>query len=325
MIVVTGGAGFIGSSFIWKLNQEGFDNIIIVDNLYDSTKWENLVNLRYRNYFHRDEFIQRLLKEDFDFNINAIFHLGACSATTETDMDFLMENNFKYTQILAKWCLQNHSYFMYASSAATYGNGSEGFEDNEKNLVKLKPINRYGYSKHLFDLTAQQQDWAENLVGLKFFNVFGPNEYHKGDMRSVVCKAFDQVGHTKQMKLFKSYHPDFEDGGQKRDFIYVKDCVDVMWWLYKNPKISGLFNVGTGSARTWNDLANALFLAMDIPPSIEYIEMPDSLKNQYQYYTEATMAKLRSVGYKKPFTSLEHAVKDYVQKYMSTPSKHLSN
>jgi ADP-L-glycero-D-manno-heptose 6-epimerase len=323
MIVVTGGAGFIGSAFVWKLNQEGIDNIIIVDNLYDSTKWENLVHLRYKNYFHRDEFMRRILSDDIDFNINAIFHLGACSATTELDMDFLMENNFRYTQTLAKWCIQNHSYFLYASSAATYGNGSEGFVDQESDLFKLKPINRYGYSKHFFDLHALQHDWLDNIVGLKFFNVFGPNEYHKGDMRSVVCKSYSQVLETQKMKLFKSYHDDYVDGGQKRDFVYIKDCIDIMWWLYKNPSVSGLYNVGTGVARSWNDLANALFKAMDITPNIEYFEMPDSLKNQYQYYTAANMDKLKEAGYRDGATSLEDAVKDYVQNYLSKSSSHL--
>lgn len=324
MIIVTGGAGFIGSAFVWKLNQEGIDNIVIVDNLYDSSKWNNLVHLRYKNYFHRDEFIKRIRENTIDFNVNAIFHLGACSATTETNMDFLMENNFHYTQTLAKWCIQNHSYFQYASSAATYGDGSNGFDDNENELFKLKPINRYGYSKHLFDLHALQHDWLNNIVGLKFFNVFGPNEYHKESMRSVVCKSYETVLKTKEMKLFKSYHPDYEDGGQMRDFIYVKDCIEVMWWLYQNPSVTGIFNVGTGKARTWNDVANSLFKALNLDSNISYFDMPDNLKNQYQYFTQANMEKLKKAGYKNNFTSLEESVSEYVQRYLNNPVPYLN-
>jgi len=317
MIVVTGGAGFIGSAFVWKLNQQGLDNIIIVDELSDSEKWKNLVGLKYADYIHKDDFIQ-LISEDMSFNVDAIIHMGACSATTETDGDYLMENNYKYTQILADWAIENDAYFMYASSAATYGDGENGFEDDVSFLDKLKPINRYGYSKHLFDLYAERNQLWDNVVGLKFFNVFGPNEHHKESMRSVMCKAYPQVLKEGEMHLFKSYNKAYKDGEQKRDFIYIKDVINIMWWLFENRKVTGLYNVGTGGAKSWNDVANAMFKAINKPSVITYIDMPEQLRGQYQYFTEAPMSKLTSAGCPVVCQSLEASISDYIHGYLST-------
>ncbi len=313
MIILTGGSGFIGSAFAWKCNQEGVSDLLIVDDLNTSEKWKNLVGLHYRDYLHKKEFFSRLLNKDLPKNIDALVHLGACSVTTEKNMDYLMENNYRYTQILAEWAVQKKVRFIYASSAATYGNGEHGFDDTHAQLPLLMPINRYGYSKHLFDLYALHTGLIKQTVGLKFFNVFGPNEYHKEDMRSVVCKAYSQILETGVLRLFKSYRPEFEDGGQKRDFIYVKDCVNILWWFLQNKRPCGIFNIGTGKASSWNTLANAIFSALDIPSRVEYIDMPETIQNHYQYYTEANMTKLRKSGYTQPFHSLEEAIHDYVR------------
>lgn len=323
MHIVTGGAGFIGSAFVWKLNEMGIDDVVVVDNLAKTEKWKNLVNRRYVDYFHRDDFLDMVIHDELPFEVDSIIHMGACSATTELDADFLMENNYRYSVTLAAWCLEHDARFINASSASTYGDGSLGFEDDEARIPELKPLNMYGYSKQLFDLWALRAGCMGRIASLKFFNVFGPNEYHKGDMMSVICKAHKQIGETAAMRLFKSYHPDFEDGGQKRDFVYVKDCVDVMWWLLENPQVGGVFNVGTGSARTWNDLARAVFAAMDVPEDIHYIDMPEQLQGKYQYFTEATMDKLAAAGCPVEFTSLEEAAADYVQNYLTQPDPYL--
>ena len=243
--------------------------------------------------------------------------MGACSATTETDSDYLMENNYRYTALLAEWAISHNVRFIYASSAATYGNGEMGFSDGHNTTDKLKPINRYGYSKHFFDLVALNNCWLDKIVGLKFFNVFGPNEYHKGEMRSVICKSYQQVVETGVLKLFKSYLPAYPDGGQKRDFIYVKDCADVLFWLMENKKVQGLYNLGTGTARAWNDLGQAIFSALKKPATLEYCDMPENLQGQYQYFTQADMTKLTQAGYKQPFTPLETAVEDYIVNYLA--------
>ena len=245
-------------------------------------------------------------------SIDAIVHMGACSATTEQDMDYLMENNYRYTRILAEWCLEHKKRFIYASSAATYGNGEHGFSDNHDLLQQLKPTNRYGYSKHLFDLYALKQGYLNSIVGLKFFNVFGPNEYHKGSMMSMICKGYDEIKSTGKIKLFKSHKKDYEDGCQERDFVYVKDCVDIMWWLLNEEKVNGIFNIGTGKARSWNDVAKALFKSMDVKESIEYFDMPESIRAHYQYHTEAVMSKLKAFKCPVHMTNLENAVSDYV-------------
>jgi len=244
--------------------------------------------------------------------VEAIIHLGACSATTEKDADYLFQNNTRYTETLADWCIHNDIRFVYASSAATYGDGSLGYSDADAVTPTLKPLNMYGYSKHLFDLWALQRGWLNKIVGLKYFNVFGPNEDHKGSMRSVVNIAYQQILKTGEVQLFKSDRPDYKDGEQMRDFVYVKDAVDVTLWFVDHPNANGLFNCGTGKARTWVDLASATFRAMGREPNIRFIDMPDHLKGKYQYFTQADAAKLRAAGYTKPFTTLEDAVKDYV-------------
>jgi ADP-L-glycero-D-manno-heptose 6-epimerase len=311
MIVVTGGAGFIGSAFVWKLNQHGITDILIVDNLSESEKWKNLVGLRYENYLHKDDFLDYILVDSEIENIDAIIHMGACSATTELDTDYLMDNNFRYTQTLAEWCLKHTVYFLYASSAATYGNGDLGFSD-ECELTDLKPINRYGYSKHFFDLYAKRKGWLDSIVGLKFFNVFGPNEGHKGPMRSIVCKAYEQISSTGQLSLFKSHRSDYKHGDQMRDFVYIKDVINYMWWLLNNRHVTGIYNIGSGVAKTWNELAASIFKAMDKEINIHYIDMPESIRNQYQYFTEAPMKKICDQGCSITPHSLDESVADYI-------------
>ncbi|MCK9241088.1 ADP-glyceromanno-heptose 6-epimerase [Desulfocurvus sp.] len=323
MHIVTGGAGFIGSAFVWKLNGMGITDIVVVDELGTSESWKNLVGLRYADYLHKDAFLDLVLHDELPFDVDSVTHMGACSATTELDADYLMENNYRYSVTLAAWCLEHDVRFINASSAATYGDGSRGFSDDEARLGELRPLNMYGYSKQLFDLWARREGVLGSLASLKFFNVFGPNEYHKGDMMSVVCKAHTQIGQTGRLKLFKSYHPDYPDGGQMRDFVYVKDCVDVMWWLLQHPEVGGVFNVGTGQARTWNDLARSVFAAMNLPENIDYIDMPEQLRGKYQYFTQAEMAKLAATGCPVRFTSLEDAVKDYVQGYLAREERYL--
>jgi len=323
MIVVTGGAGFIGSVVVWKLNTQGFDDIVIVDSLGTSEKWKNLVDRRFADYLDKEDFLELVLDDDLPFEVEAIVHMGACSSTTEQDADYLMENNYRYTAQLARWAVENDVRFIYASSAATYGDGSLGFSDDDSTSVQLRPINMYGYSKQLFDLWALRNGVESKITGIKFFNVFGPNEYHKGDMRSVIHKSFGQIRETGKVKLFKSHRPDFHDGEQKRDFIYVKDCADVIWWFLENREVTGLFNLGTGNARTWNDLTKAVFAAMGIKPEIEYIEMPEAIRPHYQYFTEAQMGKLQAAGCPVKTMSLENAVSDYVQNYLKKGSRHL--
>jgi len=257
-----------------------------------------------------------VIEDKLDSSVESVFHLGACSDTTETNASYLIKNNYEYSKLLAQWATDAGIRFIYASSAATYGDGSAGFSDDQEKIEILKPLNMYGYSKHLFDLWARRTGLLKKLVGLKYFNVFGPNEYHKADMRSFVIKAFEQIIATGKVRLFKSYKPEYADGEQLRDFIYVKDAVDMTLFFYDNPQISGLFNIGTGKARTWNDLAKAVFAAMGKEPNIEYIEMPDSIRNQYQYFTEADIANLRKAGCDKETTPLEDAIKDYVQNYL---------
>jgi len=323
MIIVTGGAGFIGSAFVWKLNQEGIEDIVVVDRLGKTDKWKNLVNLRFVNYIHKDEFYDLIYNDTLSFDVEAIIHMGACSSTTERDADYLWQNNFAYTGQLVEWALERNIRFIYASSAATYGDGKQGFSDDHSKISDLKPINMYGYSKQVFDLRVLRHSWEDKIAGIKFFNVFGPNEYHKGDMTSVIFKAFHQIRETGKVRLFKSYLPQYPDGGQMRDFVYVKDCIDVLWWLFKNQDINGIFNLGTGKARTWNDLISAVFAAMETRQKIEYIEMPESIRNQYQYFTQAEMDKLHSVGYPVSFSSMEDSVRDYVVNYLQKDDPHL--
>jgi ADP-L-glycero-D-manno-heptose 6-epimerase len=316
MIIVTGGAGFIGSAIVWRLNQLGKNRILIVDELGMDDKWKNLVGLDYDDFANKHDFIDDIINDSINYNIEAIIHMGANSSTTEKDADHLIWNNYEYTKQLALFCLRKGIRFIYASSAATYGDGSNGFKDNDGESLKLSPLNMYGYSKNLFDSYAFKQNMFDKIVGIKFFNVYGPNEYHKGDMRSVVHKAYEQVRDAGTVKLFKSMNPNYKDGEQLRDFVYVKDAVDMTLFFLENKSAAGLFNVGSGTARTWNDLVTALFDAVGKPVRIEYIEMPTHLIEKYQYFTEADLYKIKKAGYSKSLFSLEEGVTDYVKNYL---------
>ena len=320
MYIVTGAAGFIGSCIVKKLNDEGIENILVVDRLEQDSKWLNLRGVKFQEYIHADEFIQpEILNSVFDEGVTQIYHMGACSSTTETDVDFFMKNNVEYSQILYRYCSQYDVPICYASSAATYGAGEHGFIDEEDDLEKLQPLNPYGWSKQLMDeWVIKQLKRPKRWFGVKFFNVYGANEYHKGGQKSVVCHAFSQINETGKMKLFKSYKDEYKDGEQLRDFVYVKDIVEAMWLLMSTEHngVNGIYNFGTGEARSFKDLVAATFKAMDKPEKIEYIEMPENLKDQYQYYTQANMQKLSKALPDFRFHSLEEGVKDYVQNYL---------
>ncbi len=326
MIVITGGAGFIGSSMLWELNRLGRDDILVVDNLGSTTtgKWKNLAGLSFDDFIHKDAFLP-LLESHRIPDITAVIHMGAISTTTEADANLLVENNFGYSQKLALFCASRNIRFIYASSAATYGDGSAGYSDSIETIRSCRPLNMYGYSKHLFDLWAKKKGLLQKSAGLKFFNVYGPNEYHKGAMSSMVFKAFHQIRQHGRVELFVSHRSDFQDGEQLRDFVYIKDCTAIMLWLLDNPSINGLFNIGTGKARSFNDLVTAAFRALDIEPSIRYIPMPEALRNQYQYFTQAETKKLESCGYTKPFTSLEEGISDYVCNYLERKNPYFDN
>jgi ADP-L-glycero-D-manno-heptose 6-epimerase len=318
MIVITGGAGFIGSALVWRLNRDSVTDILVVDHLGESEKWRNLVPLRFSDYLDRQEFITRLERGDFGNSIEAILHLGACSSTTETDADYLLENNYRYTVRIAQWRESRpHCRLIYASSGATYGDGSQGYTDREGDLHKLRPLNLYGYSKHLFDLCALRKGWLKQIAGLKYFNVFGPNEYHKGAMRSVISKAYPEVRDRGTMRLFKSYRKEYADGEQKRDFIYITDALEMTLFFLKKPEVNGIFNIGTGTARTWNDIARALFAAAGKKTAVEYVPMPEQIKDTYQYCTCADLTKLRKAGCSHQCMPLEKAVADYVKNYLA--------
>ncbi len=316
-ILVTGGAGFIGSALIWALNRMGYENILVVDFLDSSEKWKNLTPLRFADYCEADALLRAVQSDDPALApVTVVFHLGACSSTTERDGRYLIENNYQYTKLLCRWALRRQVRFVYASSAATYGDGSQGMLDDISGLERLRPLNLYGYSKHLFDLHARQEGWLQHIVGLKYFNVFGPNESHKGEMRSVVHKAYEQIRQTGRVSLFKSYRPDYPDGGQQRDFLYVKDAVDMTIHLAAHPCSNGLYNLGSGQAHTWVELVTPIFSALGRTPQIEFIEMPESLRAKYQYYTRADISRLRASGYQREITPLPVAVTDYVQNYL---------
>lgn len=316
MIIVTGGAGFIGSALVWRLNQLGKNDIIIVDDLGQDEKWKNLISLDYLDYYDKKTFLEKVEKDSLTFKVEAIIHMGANSSTTEKDASHLMTNNYEYTKKLANYAVKNGIRFIYASSAATYGDGSKGFLDVDSECPGLRPLNMYGYSKNLFDIRALKKGYFDKIVGIKYFNVFGPNEYHKGDMRSVVHKAYYQILSEGKVSLFKSYHPDYKDGEQLRDFIYVKDAVDMTLFFLQKPDKNGLFNVGTGKSRSWLDLVTAIFHAMKLPVRIDFVEMPEYLKPKYQYFTEANIDKLKKAGYTAPIRTLEESVTDYVQNYL---------
>ena len=310
MIVVTGAAGFIGSCIVAGLNERGREDLVLVDEL-DEAKKKNLQNKKYRQYYDKKDFLDLIVADKFKERPEAIIHMGACSSTTLQDARYFKENNLEYTRSLAQWALKNNIRFIYASSAATYGDGSAGYKDDEATIRRCRPLNLYGQSKQDFDLWVLEQGLQDKVVGLKFFNVFGPNEYHKGDMRSVVAKAYQRVADEGKIELFKSYRKDYKDGEQKRDFIYVKDTVDIVLFFLDHTKANGIFNVGTGKASTWNELAKVLFAAVGKKPNIQYIEIPADLERRYQYFTQADMAKLKKSGYTKPFTPLKAAVVDY--------------
>ncbi len=319
-IIVTGGAGFIGSALVWRLNQLGETDILIVDELDETDKWKNLAPLKFRDYIDKYDFADDLDKFK---GVENILHMGACSSTTETDANYMMQNNYQYTRDLADWAVAHHARFIYASSAATYGDGSAGMNDGAEELDNLRPLNVYGYSKHLFDQYARQNKLFERIVGLKYFNVFGPNENHKDDMRSLVNKAHGQINETGKLQLFKSHHPDYRDGEFGRDFVYVKDAVEMTLHFMEN-QAGGLFNVGSGRMHTWNELAAAIFAALDLPANIEFIEMPEHLRDRYQYHTQADLESIRNTGYQNSVTPLKEAVADYVRNYL-VPGKYLGD
>lgn len=317
LIIVTGGAGFIGSALVWKLNKEGVDNILIVDSI-DNIKWKNLVGLKFYDYFEKDDFIEDVVNGKYDkIKIDTIFHLGACSSTVHSDAREYIKNNYEYSKTLCKFAIEKGIRFIYASSAATYGDGKLGFSDDEDKLETLKPLNMYGYSKHLFDLWVKKNKLLTKVVGLKYFNVFGPNEYHKGDMRSFVVKAYEQIMSSGKVRLFKSYLPEYKDGEQLRDFIYIKDAVNMTIHFFKNRNLTGIFNIGTGKPHSFNELVTHVFTSLNKEIKIEYIEMPENIKNQYQYYTCADIKKLLSSGYNLPITEFKIAIHEYITKYIA--------
>lgn len=315
MIIVTGGAGFIGSCIVRTLNDAGIEDIVIVDNIGNTDKWLNMRNKKYIKYVNKSRFLEELPNYE---NVEAIIHMGAQSSTTERNFDYLWDNNFEYTKTLWNYCSDKNISFIYASSAATYGDGNKGFDD-QMDIDKLLPLNGYGYSKQLFDLWVKHQatKTPKQYVGLKFFNVYGPNEYFKESMASMVFHGYKQIKETGTIKLFKSNNSDYADGGQLRDFVYVKDICMVIYWLLQNSQVSGLFNLGTGHAQSFAELAEATFHAMGLEPNITYIDMPEHLRDKYQYYTKAEMAHLSDCGYNKVFLNLEKGVKDYVQNHLA--------
>jgi ADP-L-glycero-D-manno-heptose 6-epimerase len=317
-ILVTGGAGFIGSALVWALNSRGIDDIVVCDILGSDEKWRNLAPLRFSDYIEGPALRGRLAQGGAPLGkFSAVFHLGACSSTTERDASYLADNNTAFTREIAGWALASGARFIYASSAATYGDGSQGMSDSDPAIERLRPLNMYGYSKHLFDLQARRLGWLDRIVGLKYFNVFGPNEDHKGEMRSVVCKAHAQVRETGRIALFKSYDPKYPDGGQMRDFLYVKDAVEMsLHFADKGAGAAGLYNIGSGEANTWLTLADSVFAALGRPPRVDFIEMPEGLRAKYQYYTKADISKLRASGYDRPLTPLAEAVGDYVRNHL---------
>ncbi|MGV3660095.1 MAG: ADP-glyceromanno-heptose 6-epimerase [Prosthecobacter sp.] len=324
-ILVTGGAGFIGSALVWELNRRGCENIVVCDRLSTDEKWKNLVPLKFADYIDGNDLLQNVVNSPIRLGrFDLVLHLGACSATTERDADYLMRNNYEFTKQLCLWSLASQTRFVYASSAATYGDGAHGMNDQDADIHKLRPLNMYGYSKHLFDLVAKREGWLPQIVGLKYFNVYGPNEDHKADMRSLVHKACGQILATGKVQLFKSHRPDYKHGEQMRDFLYVKDAIRMTLHLAETESAGGLFNLGSGEAHTWVELATAIFTALGKEPNIEFIDMPEHLQSKYQYYTCADIAKLRASGFESDITPLTEAVRDYVQGYL-VPDKRLGD
>jgi ADP-L-glycero-D-manno-heptose 6-epimerase len=314
-VVVTGGAGLIGSALVWALNLRGVDNILVVDRLDVSEKWKNLVPLRYRDYLDADEFEQRVVDRPTSLGgVHTVFHMGACSSTIETDAAYLMRNNYEYTKHVAHWCVDHGIRLVYASSAATYGALEDDLRD-DGDLDALRPLNMYAYSKQRFDVYARDHGLLDRITGLKYFNVFGPNEHHKGEMRSLVDKAFYQIGESGSIRLFKSHRSDYRDGEQQRDFLYVKDAAAMTLHLAEQ-HATGIYNVGSGTAHTWLELVRPIFRAMNVPERIEFIDMPPALRDKYQYHTRANVDRLRASGYDRAVTPLDEAVGDYVRNYL---------
>ncbi|HPA17743.1 MAG TPA: ADP-glyceromanno-heptose 6-epimerase [Verrucomicrobiae bacterium] len=322
-VLVTGGAGFIGSAVVWQLNRLGCDNIVVTDFLGTGDKWMNLRALGFSDYLEADEFLDRVRSRPSAFGkFDTVIHLGACSSTTERDAAYLARNNYGYTRDLGAWALGREARFVYASSAATYGDGSAGMEDGQEGLGRLRPLNMYGYSKHLYDMHAWRHGLLRRIAGLKYFNVYGPNEGHKGDMRSVVAGGFEQIRAAGRMRLFKSYRAEYRDGEQARDFLYVKDAAAMTVHLAGKGRANGLFNLGSGTARTWLDLARAIFSTLGRKPEIDFVEMPETIRDRYQYFTRADISRLRASGFRAPITTLEDSVADYVGNYL-VPGRHL--
>ncbi len=320
MILVTGGAGFIGSNLIAGLAARQIGPIAVCDRFGNDRKWRNLAKHPIAAVIHPDDLFDWL--DENGSSVSCIFHMGAISATTESDVDLILSTNVTLSQRLWYWCAEHDARLIYASSAATYGAGDQGFDDDNDPvaLAALRPLNAYGWSKQLFDCNAVRlagqgatpMQWA----GLKFFNVYGPNEYHKGGMRSVVHQVFEQVRANGRARLFRSHHPDYEDGGQLRDFVWVGDCVNQMLWLYDNPHVSGIFNSGSGKARSFLDLAKAVFAALEQTPELDWVDTPEEIRRHYQYFTQASMDRIAAAGYSVPETTLEDGVETYVRDYL---------
>jgi ADP-L-glycero-D-manno-heptose 6-epimerase len=326
MHIVTGGAGFIGSAMVWKLNQMGVDDIWIIDTLGSGAKWKNLVGLNFSEVISPEAFMSGVLETDsLPDDARAIIHMGACSATTERDADYLYDNNYNYSRTIAEAALAKGIRLLVASSAATYGGGEHGYDDAPEILPRLRPLNMYGYSKLLFDQWAAKTGALGSLASLRFFNVYGPNEYHKEDMASMVFKTYRVVLETGKLQLFKSHRPDNRDGEQLRDFVYVKDIVDAMWWLLEHPEVNGIFNLGTGVEETWLTLAGAVFAALGKPVDIQFVDMPESIRTQYQYHTKADIARLRQAGYAGEFRPVADGVRDYVVNHLLQDNPFINN
>ncbi len=323
MLLVTGASGFIGSALVWWLNEQGYTDLVVCDRFGKGEKWKNLRRRKFAEYVESEKLFARLKDASWAQKVEAVFHLGACANTKEWDMSYLHANNVEYSLKLAEWAAERGAKFIYASSAATYGDGQLGFSDSHDLTPQLEPLNPYGFSKWLVDMWMLKHDFPARAVGLRFFNVFGPNEYHKGDMASVVFKAYPVAKEEGVVRLFKSYKAGYADGEQKRDFVYVKDVVKVMSFCLERPQMTGLYNVGTGKARTFKALGEALLKALEKPARLEYIEMPEELREKYQYFTEADLTKLRQAGYEEEFTPLEAAVRDYVQNYLERDRAYL--
>jgi ADP-L-glycero-D-manno-heptose 6-epimerase len=329
MILVTGAAGFIGSVIVKHLNDKGVEDIVLCDHFETGDKWKNLRGLKYDSFVQVEDLFSHPIWKRPAGTLKAIYHMGACSDTTELNMDFLYKNNTEFTNHLLTLAATKNIPIVYASSAATYGAGDQGYSDDHRGIPSLKPLNKYGYSKQLSDeWILRQKKKPKVWFGVKFFNVFGPQEYHKGKMSSVVFQSFNQIRDMGEVKLFKSHRPDFKDGEQLRDFVYVKDVVKAMIELIdagkKKPSLSGIYNLGTGEARSFHDLVKATFHAMDRDPKIQFIDMPMELRNQYQYFTEADMSKLKKALPKFRFMKLEEAVSDYVRNHLSQADSYLS-